>query len=525
MISSEIQQQLNQVQALANQRQIPRALALAKKITTSHPECDQAWFISAFLYFQNNQAEQSIEATKQAKSLDPKNQTYAFQEIMLFEALNRPDLVLTLSQKLATKPIQHIEIAKKTAEILENNEAFDLALDLYQKLSQLEPNNQTWMLKQAEVNQYLGHIGKAKILTNSVLQKSPNDPNGLFLRSQLSKQSTQNNHLEALIKASETNSNPPNEQAKIYFALAKELEDCEQYKKSFEARKMGADLFRSSFQYDVQSDIEFMRSVQSEYDQAFVKRNTANNTSDRPIFIVGLPRTGTTLLDRIITNHSDVFAAGELRQLNRCVLQGLQNLNIDPNIPRSEMVKHSRNIDFDQLGQNYLTTSSLRGGDGPRFTDKFPQNSYYVGMILKALPNAKIIIMQRHPVSICYAVYKQLFSNDSYPFSYDLKEMALYYNQHNKLLNHWQDIGGDSVRTVHYEDLVNDLENQAQDILKFLDLPWQTQCLDFQKNKQPTATASASQVREKLYTSSVDLWRNYEKQLQPLIKLIASPSN
>lgn len=520
MITNEIQQQLNQVQSLVNQKQMSQAVTLIKKITTENPECGPAWFTSAFLHFQNNETDESIKSIQKAKALEPDNQNYAFQEIMLFEALNRPDIILPLAENLAKKSIQHIPITKKIAEILQNNEAFDTALHLYHNLSKLEPNDKTWLLKQAEVLQYLGKIDQAEQLSNEALKLSHNDPDALFFRSQLKKHNTNDNHIDTLEKASQNKQLTPDNLSKIYFALAKEREDCQQFEQSFDARQKATQLFRSSFQYDVQSDIDFMRSVQTEYDETFVKQAVAKNLSNQPIFIVGLPRSGTTLLDRIITSHSDVKAAGELRQLNRCVLQGLQSLNTNPNITRNEMVKFSKQIDFDKMGQNYLTTSSIRAGKSPRFTDKFPQNSYYVGMILKALPNAKIIIMQRHPVSICYAVYKQLFSNDSYPFSYDLKEMALYYNQHNKLLNHWQKIGGDSVKTVHYEELVNDLDNQAHDIIKFLDLPWQPQCLDFQNNKQPTATASASQVREKIYTSSVDLWRHYEKQLQPLIELI-----
>ena len=189
------------------------------------------------------------------------------------------------------------------------------------------------------------------------------------------------------------------------------------------------------------------------------------------------------------------------------------------------MVTASKEIDFNRLGQNYLLTSRIRAHGRPRFTDKFPQNSYYVGMILKALPKAKVIIMQRHPVSVCYAVYKQLFSDGSYPFSYDLEEMAKYYKQHNQLLSHWDNVGGHAVKTVYYEDLVNNIEVQTKEILDFLELSWQPQCLDFHKNKQPTATASASQVRETLYSSSIDLWRNYEQQLQPLIKHLDLPEN
>ncbi|HOP21403.1 MAG TPA: sulfotransferase [Gammaproteobacteria bacterium] len=512
------QQKLREVQNHAQQRQIIQALRLSKELIEEYPNFDQAWFSRAFLLFQSNDIEGAIEAISKAREINPNDISYAFQEIMMYEALNRTDIAFPLAQKLAGKNLNNSRMYEKIAEILETNEDFEAALKLFRHLSTVEPNKTAWLLKQASVLQNLGNIDEAIRLTENVLKIEPYNPDGLYLQSQYKKYSKSNNHLEVLNAASLKRRFSIQEKAKIFFALAKELEDCQQYDESFEARHKGADLFRSCFNYDVQSDIDFMRQIQVEYSQEFVQQKSSQNMTDRPIFIVGLPRSGTTLLDRIITSHSDVKAAGELKQLNKCVQHGLQNIKTNSKVTRTEMVVASKQLDFEQLGQDYIQTSAPIAGNKPRFTDKFPQNSYFVGMILKALPNAKIIIMQRHPISVCYAVFKQLFSNDSYPFSYNLEEMAKYYNQHNQLLRHWQKIGGNSVKTVCYEDLVNDLETQARDVLEFLNLSWQPQCLDFHKNKQPTATASASQVREKLYNSSVDLWRHYEKHLQPLIK-------
>ncbi|TDR23252.1 tetratricopeptide repeat-containing sulfotransferase family protein [Marinicella litoralis] len=514
------QQKLDQVNDLVQQKQFSQALTLIKKITQDHPDFAAAWFNCAFLLFQSGEINEAADAINMAKQLEPENFTYAFQEVMMFDSLNRPDKVLPLAQKLAANPPPNQQMNEKLALILEANEDFASALKLYEYMAITQGNQVNWLLKQATAQQNLGNIAQATKLCDQALDTEPNNADGHFLRSHLKKQTLTDNHIDRLRTACDSQLIPPSEKTKLYYALAKELEDCSQWAESFKARHKGSVLFRQSFQYDLQSDIDFMRQIQLEYDADFVRQKSSKNTSERPIFIVGLPRSGTTLLDRIISSHDDVKAAGELKQINRCMLQGLQQLKLNPQLSRTAMVTASKRMDFDRFGQDYLQTSSARTGSKPRFTDKFPQNSYYVGMILKALPNAKIIIMQRHPVAICYAVYKQLFSQDSYPFSYDLEEMAAYYNQHNQLLNHWQQIGGDSVKTVYYEDLVKDLTHQAKDILAFLNLTWQPQCLDFHKNRQPTATASASQVRQKLYTGSVDLWRHYEQQLQPLIKML-----
>lgn len=511
------QQKLDHVNHLLQTKQFPQALSAVKAITQQHPKFAPAWATSAILLFQSNDRTGAAAAIKTAKKLDPTNHNHAFQEIMMYESLNRPDIALPLAQTLAKTPLPDNRMNEMLASILSANEDFDAALKLYQHLSSTQPNQSVWLLKSATTLQNQGKIKEAKKLIDTVFISEPDNTDGHYIRSHLTTQTVEHNHIESLRDSCIKSQAPAAKKAKLFYALAKELEDCKQFDDSFIARKTGAELFRQSFQYDLHSDLNFMQQVQKDYDAEFIAHKSAVNLTDRPIFIVGLPRSGTTLLDRIISNHSDVKAAGELKQFNRSMLLELQQLKINPNVSRTEMVSASRQIDFDRLGQTYLQTSAGITGSTGRFTDKFPQNSYYVGMILKALPNAKVIIMQRHPIAVCYSVYKQMFNDDSYPYSYDLKEMAAYYNQHNKLLKHWQAIGGDSVMTVYYEDLVNHLETQAKGIMTFLNLEWQPQCLDFHKNKQATATASASQVREKLYTGSIDMWRNYEEQLTPLI--------
>ncbi|KAA3640248.1 MAG: sulfotransferase family protein, partial [Proteobacteria bacterium] len=442
------QQQLARVNQLAQQRQLPQALTIAQGINQQHPQFAPAWLSSAILYFQTNQAQKAEQALGKARQLEPENETFAFHEIMMLDAMNRPELALQLAQKLANIPLSDDAMNKSLAYIFEKNEDFKAALRLFKHLSKQQPRHTGWLLKMAQIEQNLGHFAAAEKRCQQVLIIQPGNADALFILSHLKKQTEQNNHIDQLIQLSQQQ--PASEQAKIYFALAKELEDCQQYAESFTARKKAADIYRQSFQYEIASDLSFMQQIRTDFNAEFMQKNMTGHDTDEPVFIVGLPRSGTTLLDRIITSHSEVMAAGELKQFNRCMLQGLQAMNLNPQLSRTEIVTASTGLDFLKLGEAYLRTSRTRTGHTPHFTDKFPQNSYYVGMILKALPQAKIIIMKRHPIAVCYAVYNQLFNEDSYLYSYDLEEMADYYIEHDKLLSHWQHIGDDRVITVYY---------------------------------------------------------------------------
>ena len=198
------------------------------------------------------------------------------------------------------------------------------------------------------------------------------------------------------------------------------------------------------------------------------------------------------------------------------MISQMQAISTNPNPSRTEMVILSGQLNFKKLGQSYLESTRPLTAHKRHFIDKFPQNSLYVGPIHLALPNASIIFVERHPLDVCYAMYKQLFT-EIYQFSYDLEELADYFIAHQKLMEHWQKTLPGIIHVVRYEDLLADAETSARKMLNHCNLDWQPRCLDFQNNKQVTMTASAAQVRQKMYTTSVGMWRNYETQLEPLI--------
>jgi hypothetical protein len=232
-----------------------------------------------------------------------------------------------------------------------------------------------------------------------------------------------------------------------------------------------------------------------------------------------MPRTGTTLVERILASHTDVFAAGELNNFAAQLMTMLRSQNSDKRVSRDEMVQLSAELDFKQLGESYVKSTRPFTGKTPRFIDKMPLNYLYAGLIHLALPNARIINLRRDPMDTCYAIYKQLFV-DAYPFSYDLEELAKYFVAYHQLMGHWNLVLPGVIHTVTYEHLVDDFEAEARKLLEFCGLDWQSQCLKFYENKEASTTASTVQVRQPVYQSSVGKWRNYEQQLQPVVDIL-----
>jgi Sulfotransferase family len=236
-----------------------------------------------------------------------------------------------------------------------------------------------------------------------------------------------------------------------------------------------------------------------------------------PIFIVGLPRSGSTLVERILASHSGVRAGGELPHFALGVVAAAAAVAGQSRGPvsRRDLVRLSGGIDFESLGRDYLRRVRTAGIAAQRFTDKMPLNYLYCGLIRRALPRAHIVHVRRRPMAACYAIFKKLFQ-DGYPFSYDLCELGRYYIAYRRLMHHWQATLPGSIHELSYEALIGDQRRETQRLLAFCGLDWQEACMQFHSNRAPATTASAVQVRRPLYDTAVSQWRNYARQLEPL---------
>lgn len=387
------------------------------------------------------------------------------------------------------------------------------ALEAYSKAVALAPDNAHFLFNRAAVCRFLGALAAAEADYDRVIALRPQDAEAWRARSDLRVQSAENNHVAALQAALAAATGDWRGEVQLRYALAKELEDLGDYRASFAQLARGAHRRREFQSYDVATDVATAGWIIEAFPQALVA--SADAAQEAPIFIVGLPRSGTTLVERILASHSTVQAGGELNHFALCLVDAVRARHPGAPLSRAELVARSADIDFAALGKDYLGRVRRAGLTGARFTDKMPLNYLYCGLIRRALPQARIVHVTRHPLAVCYAMYKTLFDG-AYPFSYDLDEIGRYYLGYRRLMAHWCKIDPVGIYEVSYERLVAGLGSEARGLLKFCGLDWEEQCVDFHLSTVASTTASAAQVRRPLYDTSVAQWRHYGAELDGL---------
>jgi hypothetical protein len=241
------------------------------------------------------------------------------------------------------------------------------------------------------------------------------------------------------------------------------------------------------------------------------------NPEPAPIFIVGLPRSGSTLIEQILSSHSKVDGTHELRDL-ALTIRSIPKMR-GSGAPYPKNVANIDEEGFKSLGSEYIERTRKHRGDRAFFTDKNPNNFVHVGLLHLILPNAKIINAMRHPLDSCFGSYKQLFAKGQ-PFTYDLVELGQYYLQYQRLMDHWHEVLPGKVLDVQYEQVVVDLEGQVRRILEYCELEWEESCLQFHETSRAVRTASSEQVRLPIYSSAVNTWRHYQSHLGALIEVL-----
>ncbi len=396
-----------------------------------------------------------------------------------------------------------------------------LAAAAYDRAVALAPDNPRFIFNRATVRRFLGELAAAESDYDRVIALRPNDFEAYQNRAQLRTQTRERNHTAQLEALLATQIRDWRGEVELRYALAKEYEDLGEYTRSFRHLQRGAQLRRQHLRYDVAPDVATVDWIM----QAFAgvvpagpQLSHATAGGGAPIFIVGLPRSGSTLIERIIGSHSSVISAGESHHLALAIVEAVRQRVGRPHASRQELVTNSALVDFAALGQDYLSRMQATRVSAPetaRLIDKMPLNYLYCGLIRRALPQARIIHVRRHPMAAGYAMYKTLFT-DGYPFSYDLKEIARYYAGYHRLMSHWEATLPGALLTVRYEELVSNPDSQIREMLRFCGLEWEDACAQFHLNPEPSTTASAAQVRHKLYETSVSQWRQYESHLGEL---------
>ncbi|MEJ8567798.1 tetratricopeptide repeat-containing sulfotransferase family protein [Elongatibacter sediminis] len=398
------------------------------------------------------------------------------------------------------------------------------AVRLYELLTRHRPDDASLWARLGVIHESRGEMETAESCLREAIARDPPAAQSRYLLSCLRRQSPDDNHLptlhQAWSEAEGRDSAHAREKACLAYALGKEHEDLEQFEPAFSWYAQGARIERSRIHHSSdEQDLLYEEISRLSLETNPGSAESHNHTA--PIFIVGLPRTGSTLLDTLLTRHSRVASAGELPTFREALKAQLGNDDARGFLEQT-VARDCSDLDFQQLGERYLSMARTSALSGKCFTDKMPGNHLLLGFIARALPDARLICVERDPADSCMSVFKQLFTPGSYPYSYDLAEAARHCLRHRELTRRWLTQLSGHVLKVNYEDLVTATEATMRRVLKFCGLDWEAACLDPSAGHAVINTASAAQVRQPIYRTSVGRWRKYEPQMAPALRILAN---
>jgi tetratricopeptide (TPR) repeat protein len=313
------------------------------------------------------------------------------------------------------------------------------------------------------------------------------------------------------------------DQISLHFALGKAFCDLGDHERSFHHWRQGNALKRAHVAYDEGKRLDLVERIRATFTPDLMQHKSGGGSdSDVPVFVIGMPRSGTTLVEQILASHSKVYGAGEIETMRRTIERLRVRNETTADFP--EIVPTLSPDDLRDLGADYVALTRSAAPDKERIINKLPGNFDLVGLIHLALPNARIIHVRRDPIDTCFSCFSLLFAYDHQPFAYDLGELGRYYRGYEAVMKHWHRIlPAGAMLDIQYEDVVADLEGQARRIVSYCGLDWEDGCLAFHESKRPVRTSSLLQVRKPLYRNSVGRWRPYESFLQPLLEALDAP--
>ena len=452
---------------------------LFMRVLEIDPTFSLAWDNLAKLFRVQNKLSKSIPAFENLIKLDPYN----------FEALVSLGTI-------------YIKLSK-----------YHQGINLYEKSLTIKPENPRVYLSLGHALKTIGQREKSEIAYHNAIKFYPFSGEAYWSLANLKTYKFSKKEISNMKLAINKNIHP-NEQIQMHFALAKALESNNQFEDSFNHYKEGNWLQRKQIKYNseeyklsIDDVITFFKSNKD------IFKSRANIKNDDPIFILGLPRSGSTLIEQILSSHSLIDGTQELPNI-MAISRDIKL--IDPNNGYPNNLMDIDTSSFNDFGQKYIDETRWARSSKPFFIDKMPNNFVHIGLIKLILPNAKIIDARRNPMDACFSCFKQYFAKGQH-FTYDLDDIARYYKDYLRLMDFWNELFPREIFTINYEDIINNPNKKIRELLNFCNVEFENSCLDFHKSKRPVKTASSEQVRQPMYKTGLDYWKNYRNNLDILI--------
>lgn len=473
------------------------------------------YYLLARIALEHHNYAKSGELFAKARALAPDNPLYIAGHAEYLVTVGRQTEALQLADEAASQNVADAHTADTIGVVYSRTGFHEKAIPFYEQAVALDPAPANFHYNLGASLQFAGDFEKAGAAYQAAIERQPDSYRAYSALVSLSRQTPEKNHLDRLRTLFDEQHADPDRALQIGHAIAKTLEDLGQYEESFDWLVRAKRAKRDALGYLRETDLALFAAARDTVDAPLAASDACSDAS--PIFIVGLPRTGTTLVDRILSSHPDVVSAGELNTFAGLVKQragSSSNLVLD-----AETLRNAVDTDLAGIGHAYIEETRRLARGAERFTDKMPLNFLYVWLIHRALPNARIVALRRDPMDSCLSNFRQLFATgfSYYNYSLDIDDTAAYYEGFDELLAAWREhVPASRFFELHYEDIVYDQEDQTRRLLDFCGLTWNEACLRFHENTAPVATASSVQVRQPLYSGSIGRWKKYGDRLGSL---------
>ena len=496
-------------------------LRQAEAILKENPRNRDMLAQSGILYMADGNMKQAIDRLQAAHKLDKKNPTVISHLINAYNQAKQYQGAKKFARKLVDLAPRNGDYLKVYAENLEYCGQYEQALQAWQRLMRQQPGATLPVRSYAECLRTMGRMSEALEWFAKALELDPLEPASLYMIAQSKRHSAE--EVPAMVERIERSIAKTEDvilRANLHFGAGKILTDAGRYDEAFEhyrrANESRLEATPAEREHAFRDSLRKTQNAMACYDKTlFAEKAGLGDSWDAPIFILGMPRSGTTLTESLVAGHSLVVAGDELAYIGRITKGTGQNDSEPAAVTR--LLRALGRKDLEKMAEFYRESTAGIWKKNKHFTDKMPHNFQSMGMIRILFPNARIIHCRRHPIDNCLSIYTNSMNETHNRYKSDLHTLGLYYRQYLRLMQHWRDVLPGGFHEVFYEDMVANTEYNARSIMEYLGLEWEDAIMDRDKSQKHVRTLSAWQVRQPVYTSSAGRWRKFETHLGPLI--------
>ena len=513
----ELLKEIEKVHNNIKARNLEDAIQRCNKLIKKFPKNPYLYNLGGLALQQLQNITLSVKYFEKAIELEPTNLSAKNNLANSLKVLGKFDISEKLYKEILKNDNQHLKCLNNYANLKQQLTDYAGAIDLYKKALDIEPKHITVLLSLANAYHSIGKFDKAKENINKVLNINENTMSAHKLLSSILDYKSEPEHLQQMKNLNMNDKLRFDQKIDLNFALGKAYEDIGDYENSFKSLEKANEIKRKNIIFDIKNEKNLFESIKKSFQNVDFNKEVKNQRKEKIIFICGMPRSGTTLVEQILAAHKNVSGAGELIYLQQSIRSNfIKNNEVQKDILLEDIFSERVKVSSD-----YYDLLKLHNFKNFVITDKAPQNFRWIGFIKIFFPNSKIIHCTRNPRDVCLSLYKNSFASTDMNWAYSQEDIAGYFNMYKDLMNFWTSKIEKDVYNINYEKLVSDKENEIKKLLNFCELEFDSSCLNHHKSSNtPIKTVSVTQARKPIYTSSINKNEFYKNNLNKMFSLL-----